>query len=539
MDCFIVNQSLQILMAVFLMCLLTYLLAAYDEALNPTYSLISRHENHETSTQVGKRAPPSKNSVLHVQPHDLDHCATLRVRSLGPNLDHYDPLSQGTTSVLTQLQSVLQKHQERFEEQHQGHGNVRMEIPLGMIFVEDPGGFTSLGKPGVLHLYHFLEFLLIAFAEWHNLAQSLKKEIRTKPHDHNILINADMPLEWIQVPLMTRDEICGVGEGLNCFLLEFLFWPNEEIGHKHGNTTRIYGLESNHINTTLLHPGYQGVLKKRTGFEGAEEKLQQSLDAAFAQVQTQNAANISAMSAQSEIHQEMTTRADAVLLVDRPSCQRNQRVNIHKIFTNYVGHFPAQAWHDRVQEGLRRATRENSKSTTPSKIQVCYIDRQNTKRRLPSFFHDWLLEYVGNHDEMDLLHLHMEQFEPLDQVRVASTCQVMMGGHGNGLSHSVWMKPKSFVVEFFFRYSFQYDYASLAQLMDHRYFTLFEGTLPSFETNISKIHNQSQSVVGQAQGKYKKKTFSEDSKKIQRGQAALVSFLEQAIQERRQSSGAQ
>lgn len=42
---------------------------------------------------------------------------------------------------------------------------------LGVVLVEDPTSFVSLSK-GYFHLFHFLEFCVIVFAEWHGLSHS-------------------------------------------------------------------------------------------------------------------------------------------------------------------------------------------------------------------------------------------------------------------------------------------------------------------------------------------------------------------------------
>jgi capsular polysaccharide biosynthesis protein len=106
---------------------------------------------------------------------------------------------------------------------------------------------------------------------------------------------------------------------------------------------------------------------------------------------------------------------------------------------------------------------------------VGHVDRQNTRRQLIDSHHQRILQFAGKHDKIDFRHLHMEEYSPFEQIQMASECDVLLGVHGNGLTHSLWMAPNRYVVEFFWNFNFQFDYATTAQLMNHTYLGLWNG----------------------------------------------------------------
>jgi protein O-GlcNAc transferase len=112
----------------------------------------------------------------------------------------------------------------------------------------------------------------------------------------------------------------------------------------------------------------------------------------------------------------------------------------------------------------------------PRRLVVGYIDRQNTDRRIPPAFHTWLVQYLKHHSAVDLRHVHMEDYTAAVQVQMASTWDMMVGVHGNGLSHQVWMPPdSSFVLEMYWDVPFKYSYPLAAQLWNHTYMGMYNG----------------------------------------------------------------
>jgi hypothetical protein len=178
-------------------------------------------------------------------------------------------------------------------------------------------------------------------------------------------------------------------------------------------------------------------------------------------------------------------------------------------------------WHADVMRGLRLTHARSDK------LVVGYIDRQNTTRRLPDDHHVWLLSYFSDNEKVEFLHLHMEDYSAIDQIKIASRCDVLIGCHGNGMSHQFWMKPRRYVVELFFRYHYQFDYGTAAQLMKHNYLAIMNGKVldrdmfarrdPALRRNKKEERNVNEEDAANS--------FEQE------GKAAIEGLIKQAIQE--------
>ena len=111
----------------------------------------------------------------------------------------------------------------------------------------------------------------------------------------------------------------------------------------------------------------------------------------------------------------------------------------------------------------------NIRKTEPSVSKVIYIDRQASDRRMSDQNHEELLQMLVDLDSSGVLtfeHLVLEDMEPIEQVRAVAdasvsrdvpqwqcetdSCdltKVMIGIHGNGLTHQLWMSTKSTLIE--------------------------------------------------------------------------------------------
>ena len=277
---------------------------------------------------------------------------------------------------------------------------------VGLEFLDRPD-FISVGR-GTFHLFHFLEFVVIAFAE-----------LEAQQHHAKV--------DWIYVPMLNESELSGV-QDINHIIAEMLW----------GSSLDWYGLHANSRETLRLHPVY-------TGEDPTHAKRHALVDP---ETHTVDPATRTAM-----------VSTEAVWIVSREHCHRT----LNKMWIDYIDRFPAAAWHRRVVTSLG--------VPPPSRFSVCYVDRQNTKRKLPDVYHEWILSAF----EDSLRHLHMEDLSPMEQLRTATQCSVLLGGHGNGLSHMFWMAPQSAVVELFWEYPFQFDYLTAALLMEHEYLALWNG----------------------------------------------------------------
>jgi hypothetical protein len=343
------------------------------------------------------------------------------------------------------------------------HGYIHKQpLRVGIVFVDEPDEFLSLARD-VFHLYHFLEFLVVAYTELHRLASAVTGTgTQSLPTDNSTTtLSTGFPtisVPWIYAPLMTESEICGTAGGINCLIADLVLQASSASALQVQDwRTGIHGLESNDVLTVQSHAAFRGQHTRR------KTKLP-----VFNQ--TQATSN----------YQKMVQEADAAILINRADCMDD----IHKMWNGRIENFPAQQWHSDIsnslhylespQPSLMSAT--NTTNTSRNKLVVGYIDRQSTARSLPPAEHDWLTRYLSEHALVEFYHLqHMENYSPLKQIEMTAVCDVIIGAHGNGLSHVFWMQPKRYVVEIFWRFRYQFDYAFASAMMDHAYLGLFDG----------------------------------------------------------------
>lgn len=366
-------------------------------------------------------SPPSATPFLRLQgelalPHlpSLPYCINYQIRGHG--------------------ETILNSEQARAYLQ-----NFSSPLRTAVVTVEDPNRFISLTKHA-FHFYLFLEFLVLAFAEVQASTQ------------HLLHVTA-----WY-TPLMTQDEICG--KRLNCQVLQYV------LGN-HKRQIAMHGLESNSaamMSKATMPAAYRGQHLQRYKFGDSYEPLSHA--------------------EQDANHASMLNDVDVLLLIHREQCQgeaqnyNNPYLTLAKMWRTVV-HFPARAWYEQVQAALTPHATVQSNHVANRRLVVGYIDRQNTDRRIPQAFHAWLVQYLqqlqDNDGLVEFYHLHMEDYPAATQVQMASTLDVMIGVHGNGLSHQVWMKPGSFVMEFYWDEHFRYSYPLTAQLWNHTYAGLCNG----------------------------------------------------------------
>ncbi|KAK4688429.1 P-type Ca2+ transporter type 2C, partial [Tremellales sp. Uapishka_1] len=107
--------------------------------------------------------------------------------------------------------------------------------------------------------------------------------------------------------------------------------------------------------------------------------------------------------------------------------------------------------------------------------KVVYVDRQSSDRALAQADHEALVE-VLNELNVDFIHAKMEAMSFESQVEAVSDADIMVGVHGNGLTHMMWMPEGGAVVEVFPPGSFLRDYQSLAEVLGHHYTTIWNDT---------------------------------------------------------------
>ncbi|ORX41015.1 hypothetical protein BD324DRAFT_640712 [Kockovaella imperatae] len=106
---------------------------------------------------------------------------------------------------------------------------------------------------------------------------------------------------------------------------------------------------------------------------------------------------------------------------------------------------------------------------------VTYISRQKSRRHLTPESHDNLVSALQRRAQkanFELIIVEAEHMTKEEQVALAARTTIMLGVHGNGLTHLVWMPatPRSAVIEMFFKGGFARDYQWTAHALGIRHF---------------------------------------------------------------------
>ncbi|KAK8850331.1 hypothetical protein IAR55_004248 [Kwoniella newhampshirensis] len=132
-------------------------------------------------------------------------------------------------------------------------------------------------------------------------------------------------------------------------------------------------------------------------------------------------------------------------------------------------------WMDPLRNQIKRLVMAEGckvEREDPKVPVVVYINRQLTGRRLVDHDAKDLMNEMIKLDREGVIEFHNAQMETLhrtDQFCLALKADIMMGVHGNGLSHQLWMKPGSAVIEIMAMTGFARDYAILSEMMGHEY----------------------------------------------------------------------
>ncbi|KAJ9116174.1 hypothetical protein QFC20_000854 [Naganishia adeliensis] len=135
-------------------------------------------------------------------------------------------------------------------------------------------------------------------------------------------------------------------------------------------------------------------------------------------------------------------------------------------------------------------------SLADSFVKIVYVDRQNSDRRFDNISHDGLMKVLEDMDEhgakwkerekgsggekMSEMKIKVKvdvvKFEHLnakEQIEAVYDADIIIGVHGNGLTHIVWAKPGATVIEAFPVGTFIRDYELLSYALDHKYYCIW------------------------------------------------------------------
>ncbi|KAG2003080.1 hypothetical protein CC2G_003713 [Coprinopsis cinerea AmutBmut pab1-1] len=123
---------------------------------------------------------------------------------------------------------------------------------------------------------------------------------------------------------------------------------------------------------------------------------------------------------------------------------------------------------------------------------VTYISRQGGGRRLVAEDHELLVESLKELERQGLCTVLIPQMEKLsirEQVAIIAKTTILVGVHGNGLTHQLIMPPslRSAIFEIMDPPSYVFDYEMLARNMGHKHYAVHNDTLLTYPKG--KTHN--------------------------------------------------
>lgn len=123
------------------------------------------------------------------------------------------------------------------------------------------------------------------------------------------------------------------------------------------------------------------------------------------------------------------------------------------------------------------APQKESRKYAPSNPVITYVSRQDWGRRmLKPEDHDTLVKELGELEKKygwEVNIVAMDKLSRDEQIRLAARTTIMMGVHGNGLTHLLWMNnlnPRATVMEFFIPGGFAEDYEYTARALGIRHY---------------------------------------------------------------------
>ncbi|KAG5729540.1 hypothetical protein E4T56_gene15647 [Termitomyces sp. T112] len=116
---------------------------------------------------------------------------------------------------------------------------------------------------------------------------------------------------------------------------------------------------------------------------------------------------------------------------------------------------------------------------------VTYIARQGSSRSLTDAYHQDLVRALKELEWSGLCQVYVAQMEKMSltqQLEIMARSTILIGVHGNGLTHQLFMPPssRSTVVEIFAPKGYVHDYAILARNLGHKHYAVWNDTLQTF-----------------------------------------------------------
>ena len=171
-----------------------------------------------------------------------------------------------------------------------------------------------------------------------------------------------------------------------------------------------------------------------------------------------------------EISKKYLLQFENAIVIDRHACHLNPDVNyFNKMVITHTPYMKKE-YIQEVREALldHLKTRDN----VHSKPFITYIMRKSYRYLEPEFEKKLLSEIEKKFPQYRLNPVWFEKYTFAEQLQIIRNSKVLIGAHGNGLTHELFLPPNSLVIEIFPNDSYSMDYQLFAELCDHSYFGL-------------------------------------------------------------------
>ena len=157
---------------------------------------------------------------------------------------------------------------------------------------------------------------------------------------------------------------------------------------------------------------------------------------------------------------------DEKVIIDRANFDCG---SINKTWCKYIRMFDPYLW---------ARTLNIPRNPNPMPV-VTYVNRQDASvRSLTGHVHDNFVKDMLAITDIQFVDIKMENISFDAQFTLANITDLLIGVHGNGLSHAAFMQPHRNVVEIFTPgWPFHWDYYTLSKMMGHEYLCIFNDSV--------------------------------------------------------------
>ncbi len=207
------------------------------------------------------------------------------------------------------------------------------------------------------------------------------------------------------------------------------------------------------------------VFPNKEHWEGRYQQINaQIINSFFPKAQVINASEFKSLS------KKYLLKFDNAIFVDRHSCHKTGIVS--KYNKMVIGH------HDLIKKEYIHELRDSLYQSLKTykhptnKPYITYVQRSSWRYLEPKFEKKLLDTIAAQFPQYRLKTVKLEDYTFAEQIQLFRNTKVLIGAHGNGLTHELFLPNESLVVEIFPEGAFTMDYQYFAELAGHKYFAV-------------------------------------------------------------------